>query len=110
MPRLSHWVRVTDDNPEAGGMFCRRTLYLALTLVVEYFYKFNEQGPSVMEYSQVEYDEHLTDPDWSPHETNYLFTLLRTYDLRFVIAADRYNYAGPKGTDTGHRRSAEVRG
>jgi DNA methyltransferase 1-associated protein 1 len=58
-----------------------------------------------MEYSQYEYDQHLADPDWTPHETAYLFDLLREYDLRFIVAADRYAYQGPTGV---RRRSVEV--
>jgi DNA methyltransferase 1-associated protein 1 len=39
----------------------------------------------------------LPDDDWTQAETTYLFSLLRTYDLRFVIAADRYDFeGGPK--------------
>ena len=55
-----------------------------------------------MDYSQYEYDQHLVDPDWTPLETSYLFDLLKTYDLRFVVAADRYDYEG-------RVRSVEVR-
>ncbi|ORY31305.1 hypothetical protein BCR39DRAFT_527424 [Naematelia encephala] len=79
---LSHWVRMSDVDGISND---------------QYFAQFNEHGPSVMEYSQFEYDQHLADPDWTPHETAYLFDLLRTYDLRFVIAADRYDYRPPNG-------------
>jgi DNA methyltransferase 1-associated protein 1 len=75
---------------------------------VAYFGKFNLHGPSVMEYSQFEYDQHLVDPDWTPAETAYLFDHLRQYDLRFVIAADRYEYTEQKGDDAPKRRSVEV--
>ncbi|ORX40780.1 hypothetical protein BD324DRAFT_612087 [Kockovaella imperatae] len=90
--RLSHWVQTSDADPEAG---------------VEYFGKFNLHGPSVIEYSQFEYDQHLADPDWTPHETTYLFNLLNDYDLRFVIAADRYEYMGPSGEGPVKKRSIE---
>ncbi|GMK57062.1 hypothetical protein CspeluHIS016_0309020 [Cutaneotrichosporon spelunceum] len=91
-PLLGHWVRVTDEDPHARN---------------EYFGSFNLHGQSVMEYSQYEYDQHLVDPAWSPHETAYLFDLLREYDLRFVIAADRYAYTGTRGSDTPKKRSVE---
>lgn len=61
-----------------------------------------------MEYSSFEYDQHLTDPNWTAHETAYLFDKLRTYDLRFIIAADRYEYKGMTGTAPTKRRSVEV--
>ncbi|OCF36012.1 SWR1-complex protein 4 [Kwoniella heveanensis BCC8398] len=79
--RLGHWTRITDADPES----------------IEYFGKFNLQSPSVMEYSQFEYDQHLQDSDWTSQETSYLFDLLKQYDLRFIIVADRYEYKSPTG-------------
>jgi hypothetical protein len=38
------------------------------------------------------------DEKWTPHETSYLFSLLKEYDLRFLIVADRYAYLPPGGT------------
>ncbi len=73
-----------------------------------YFHKFNQTGPSIMEYSQYEYDQHLVDNSWTPHETSYLFELLKQYDLRFVVAADRYEYMGPRGEGPASKRSVEV--
>ena len=32
--------------------------------------------------------------DWTREETDYLFELCKTYDLRFLIIADRYDYDG----------------
>lgn len=75
---------------------------------VDYFDGFNKNGPSVMEFSQFEYDQHLADPAWSLHETSYLFDMLRIYDLRFIVVADRYEYKGPNGTESGSRRTVEV--
>ncbi|OCF78753.1 SWR1-complex protein 4 [Kwoniella mangroviensis CBS 8886] len=90
--KLGHWARITDADPGVS---------------VEYFGKFNLHGPSVMEYSQFEYDQHLSDPNWTSHETLYLFDLLKTYDLRFIIVADRYAYRGVTGTATEKKRSVE---
>lgn len=81
-----------------------------MTLAVDYFGSFSRCGPSLMEYSQYEYDQHLGDSNWTFHETGYLFDILRTYDLRFVIAADRYAYRGPDGTAQPTVRTVEVRG
>jgi DNA methyltransferase 1-associated protein 1 len=61
-----------------------------------------------MQFSQMEYDQHLKDPDWTHHETSYLFALLQEYDLRFVVAADRYAYPDPTGVSSTRRRSVEV--
>jgi hypothetical protein len=84
------------------SLFCHCPL-----MPVEYFGAFSVHGPSIMEYSQYEYDQHLTDPGWTEHETAYLFNLLRDYDLRFIIVADRYIYVSPKG-DPPRRRTVEV--
>ncbi|RXK41024.1 hypothetical protein M231_01655 [Tremella mesenterica] len=89
--RLKHWIKAdVQDDP-----------------VVSYFGQFNHSGPSVMEYSQYEYDQFLSDPSWTPHETAYLFDLLRAYDLRFVVIADRYEYSGSKDDGSPAKRSIE---
>lgn len=77
-------------------------------IVALYFDSFNRHGPSVMEFSQHEYEQYLEDPGWSPHETNYLFDLLRLYDLRFIVVADRYDYTGANADQPATRRSVEV--
>jgi hypothetical protein len=73
-----------------------------------HFSQFNRFGPSVMAYSQFEYDQHLADADWTAQETAYLFDLLRQYDLRFVVVADRYEYVDVKGSTPPRKRSVEV--
>ena len=42
----------------------------------------------------------LTDEDkeWTKEETDYLFDLVRSYDARFYIVADRYEYPGTNRT------------
>ena len=69
--RLSHWVRV-DDPP------------------IDYpFSKFNRQS-NIVEYNPEQYDRCLQDDVWTKEETDYLFDLLRQFELRFVVVADRY--------------------
>lgn len=75
---------------------------------MEYFASFNQHGPSVMEYSQYEYDLYLADPSWTADETAYLFDMLRTYDLRFIVVADRYEYLEPRPPGQSRSRSVEV--
>ena len=43
------------------------------------------------------------DKDWTKEETDYLFDLVKEYDLRWHVISDRYDYVG------GKRRSMEVR-
>ncbi|WRT70798.1 uncharacterized protein IL334_007797 [Kwoniella shivajii] len=64
-------------------------------------------------HCQFEYDQHLADPDWTSQETAYLFDLLKTYDLRFIIAADRYAYQSKKrsveyASELFHLTAAEI--
>lgn len=65
-----------------------------------------EGSPNVMQYSQTEYEQHLTAPDWSAQETAYMFSLLQAYDLRFHIVADRYAYL-PQGGRSGQDQKYE---
>ncbi len=44
----------------------------------------------------------LADAEWTKEETDYLFNLVREYDSRFYIVADRYEF------HTGPPRSMEV--
>jgi DNA methyltransferase 1-associated protein 1 len=61
-----------------------------------------------MQFSQMEYDQHLKDSDWTQQETSYLFALLQEYDVRFVVAADRYAYTDPLVPGATKRRTVEV--
>ena len=42
------------------------------------------------------------DPAWTKEETDYLFDIVREYDLRFYVIADRYEFPG------GEPRTIEV--
>lgn len=73
---LNHWVKATDDPNE------------------EYFWaKYNAQS-NIYTYSQDEYTRLLEDSEWSKEETDYLFDVVREYDLRWFIIHDRYNFPG----------------
>ncbi|TFK71791.1 hypothetical protein BDN72DRAFT_409014 [Pluteus cervinus] len=73
---LRHWVKATTD-PEADYPFA----------------KYNAQ-PSTYDYTQEEYVRFLEDLEWTKEETDYLFALIRDYDLRWYIIHDRYEYPG----------------
>ncbi|KAF7792812.1 hypothetical protein EIP86_003911 [Pleurotus ostreatoroseus] len=78
--KLSHWAKAGSD-PEAASLS-------------EYnFANYNVQ-PNVFLYSQDEYSRHLTDSEWTKEETDYLFNLVREFDLRWYVIADRYDYPG----------------
>jgi DNA methyltransferase 1-associated protein 1 len=99
-----------DDDPLASGELILNLLNVPCSCQVAYFGKFDQHGPSVMEYSQYEYDQHLVDKtgNWSSHETAYLFDILREYDLRFIVVADRYEYMGFKGEGPRKTRDVDV--
>ncbi|TDL29904.1 hypothetical protein BD410DRAFT_817836 [Rickenella mellea] len=74
--KLCHWVKATTD-PTAEYQFA----------------KYNVPS-TVYTYSQDEYNRLLEDKDWTKEETDYLFNVVREYDLRFYVVADRYDYPG----------------
>ncbi|MCJ1313264.1 swr complex subunit [Agyrium rufum] len=57
-----------------------------------HFTKYNVHV-NVPRYSDEEYEAHLKDNSWSKDETNYLMELVRDFDLRWVVIADRYDYS-----------------
>lgn len=74
--RLSHWVKAGTPHD------------------AEYpFAKYNVQNTTYT-YTQDEYTKFLVDKDWTKEETDYLFDLVRQYDQRFYVVADRYEYPG----------------
>ncbi|KAF3109587.1 swr complex subunit [Orbilia oligospora] len=99
---LKHWVRQSslqetsgggggvDGDQEGGGG--------QQTLPLDYqFAKFNIKI-NLLEYSDAEYDAVLKDDDWSRQETDYLFRLIKEYDLRWVVIADRFEFEGKDRT------------
>lgn len=48
----------------------------------------------VFHYTTDEYTQYLADDDWTREETDYLIEMCDTYDLRFIVIADRYEWPG----------------
>ena len=42
-------------------------------------------------FSDLEYQQHLHDDNWTKQETDHLFDLCRQFDLRFVVIQDRWD-------------------
>lgn len=65
---------------------------------LEYRFSKYNISPNIITYSDGEYEAVLRSQseDWSREETDYLFSLCREFDLRFIIIADRYSYPGGK--------------
>ncbi|KAH9812370.1 hypothetical protein DFH28DRAFT_979538 [Melampsora americana] len=72
--KVKHWVR--SDKPSISS-----------------FSKFNTNS-NLYTYSTEEYYHYLRDDDWTKEETDYLFSLLKDYDLRFPVISDRYDFLG----------------
>ncbi|WAR53570.1 hypothetical protein PtB15_3B78 [Puccinia triticina] len=72
--KLKHWVRADDQE-------------------VYRFAKYDKTS-NVFSYTTEEYYHLLRDDHWTKAETDYLFELLNTYDLRFPVVHDRYEYVG----------------
>ena len=54
---------------------------------------------SIPTYSDAGYDEHLISDEWTREETDYLFSIARDFDLRWILIADRYDYQ-PSATES----------
>ena len=42
-------------------------------------------------YSDLEYQQHLHDDNWTRQETDHLFDLCKRFSLRFVVMNDRWD-------------------
>ena len=42
-------------------------------------------------YSDLEYQQHLHDDNWTKAETDHMFELCKRFDLRFIIISDRWD-------------------
>ncbi|KAJ3092459.1 swr complex subunit [Quaeritorhiza haematococci] len=96
---LHHWMKAVDDSTGTSSeTFLKEYIYGDFLIrsavnVVSYFAKFDKKI-QLVEYTEEEYRKNLEDSDWSREETDYLFSLCRDYDLRFVVIADRYQFPG----------------
>ena len=50
----------------------------------------------------------FTDRDWTREETDYLFSLIHEYDVRFYIVADRYDFKPSPPRNQHHETPAAV--
>ncbi|KAL5561052.1 hypothetical protein UlMin_030799 [Ulmus minor] len=72
--QLYHWVRVVNGVPPTG----------------DYSFAKCNKSVDVVQYTDEEYEKHLTDPMWTKEETDQLFDLCKQFDLRFIVIADRF--------------------
>ena len=67
-----HWRRVADEGKDYP------------------FARFNK-AVDTPTYSDLEYQQHLHDDNWTRQETDHLFELCKRFDLRFVVMHDRWD-------------------
>ncbi|XP_063408622.1 DNA methyltransferase 1-associated protein 1-like [Mytilus trossulus] len=67
-----HWRRLADEGKDYP------------------FARFNK-AVDTPTYSDLEYQQHLHDDNWTRQETDHLFDLCKKFDLRFVIMHDRWD-------------------
>ncbi|KAI5455196.1 swr complex subunit [Naganishia albida] len=100
-PSLAQWTEFNPANRPAGAASSLRLGHwrkiepdTAIQKPQDPFAAFgkDENATSVVGYTQAEYEQWLQDDKWTADETNYLFSLLKEYDLRFLVVADRYAY------------------
>lgn len=57
------------------------------------FAKYNIKPKITARYTDEQYDAHLQNQAWSREETDYLMDLVEELDYRWILIADRYDYA-----------------
>ncbi|KAI4865855.1 hypothetical protein F4820DRAFT_418819 [Hypoxylon rubiginosum] len=92
---LRHWRKQTEDQVRAqesqNGENGADQESKSEQLDDSTFAKFNVQV-DVPQYSDDQYHSNLTSKDWTKDETDYLFSLVRDFDLRWPLIWDRYEY------------------
>lgn len=78
--RLSHWAPASASHQE--GEEDSEPSYP--------FAAFNTTS-GIYTYSNDEYAQHLKEDDWTKDDTDHLIDLCQSYDLRFVVIADRWS-------------------
>ncbi|KAJ8112931.1 hypothetical protein ONZ43_g5271 [Nemania bipapillata] len=97
---LRHWKKETDDQSRAASQPQSDVqtpggagMEVAKANVIDDsgFAKFNVQV-DVPQYSEDQYNSNLVNDDWTKDETDYLFSVVRDFDLRWPLIWDRYEY------------------
>lgn len=110
---LRHWKKRTEPPPqqettedgqatESKDEESHKQLLPEPEVEDSLFAKFNVKV-DIPEYSDEQYRYNLTSNEWSKEETDYLFDLVRDFDLRWPLIWDRYDYKPdlPNGTTGG---------
>ncbi len=74
--KLAHWTRGTQAN----------------TVDMKYRFEVFDKHLDVISYSDEEYATYLESTSWSKEETDYLIKMAVTWDLRFFLIYDRWEF------------------
>ncbi|KAI8966603.1 hypothetical protein F5Y11DRAFT_308740 [Daldinia sp. FL1419] len=92
---LRHWRKQTEDQTrkqdEQSGGNGAKVEDKPIELDDSGFAKFNVQV-DIPQYSDDQYNSNLKSDEWTKDETDYLFDLARSFDLRWPLIWDRYEY------------------
>ncbi|EFC42237.1 predicted protein [Naegleria gruberi] len=93
-----HWVRVDDDDDDEP-------------VELNYPFEVLNKKARVFQYSDDDY-KNIIEPmdeksDWTREETDLLFSLCKTFDLRFIVVHDRFCSSELKSKESAIKRSVE---
>ena len=89
--RLKHWVKQLSQSATPAPTIIQRSEESKNSQDVYHFAKYNYK-PAIPTYTDAEYEQHLQSKEWTKEETDYLFNLVRDFDLRWILIEDRYDY------------------
>ncbi|KIJ57071.1 hypothetical protein M422DRAFT_57555 [Sphaerobolus stellatus SS14] len=89
--KLGHWEKIKAEQP------------------VDYpFAKYNT-STNVYSYTAEEYETLLKDDEWTKEETDYLFSLVKEYDMRWYVIFDRYEFPAGEGEAVVERQLEDLK-
>lgn len=88
--RVGKWEKKPFKNPgrKDGVMF----VHWAKAKQLEETYKYAKRNRrlAIPKYNDAEYESYFKTDQWTKEETDYLFEMCNTYDLRFIVICDRW--------------------
>jgi len=95
------WVWSEFHNPARNDNFHLKHWQRIEDIKKDYEYAQYNKKISIVNVKKEEFDlfSHELDPSWSWEETVYFLDLCRSFDLRFIVIQDRYNFVNDNGKD-----------
>ena len=92
------WVWSEFNNPARNDNFHLKHWQRVEDVKKDYEYAQYNKKINIVNIKKEEFDlfSNELDPSWSWEETNYFLDLCRSFDLRFIVIQDRYNFTNGK--------------